>query len=322
MLHNICQWQTFDLDHALCEGDCNYKQLNTLNLLAADELPNVVQTADGCMFSVDYLSIENGEVSAHAEEFAFLRGIHNGCVDEGVRCLVFISGFTIAVIPYLDSYYLFDSHSRNGQGSMILQGKSVLLKFAGLQVVYLQERNQNHANFQIQYVHVNISDENISHVLNTFQRSRGATRQQRHRVKISKSQEFKDSVLHDVGKIIQGSCYQGTSKHKSTLSSKNLITTVISLCWSVLRKMSLWYSNDLDHIISMGEIILKSHNIGTFQSLDSYVLNLCNKKFELHIVRKESVTISDLKSVSVITEICRSVDSTGLIVSIRNYYLP
>ena len=192
MIHNVCQWQTFDLDHVLCEGDSNYKQLNTLNLLAADELPNVVQTADGHMFSEEYLSLENGEVSAHSQEFQFLRGIHNGCVDKGIEFLAFISGFTIAAIPYLDSYYLFNSHSRNGQGSMIPQGKSVLLKLAGfqdiekyVQMVHLQERYQNHAYFQIQYVHVNISDENISHVLNAFQRSRGATRQQRHKVKIS-----------------------------------------------------------------------------------------------------------------------------------------
>ena len=78
----------------------------------------------------------------------------------------------------MDSYYLFDSPSRNGQASMIPQVKSVLLKFAGfhdmekyVQVIYLQERNQNHAYFQIRYVHVNISDENISHALNTFPRS-------------------------------------------------------------------------------------------------------------------------------------------------------
>ena len=121
-IRNVCQWQNFDLDHVLCEDDSNYKQLNTLNLLVADELPNVVQTADGHMFSVEYLSLENGEVSAHLQEFPFLRGIHIGCVDKGVGFLVFISGFTIAVIPYLDSYYLFDSHSRNGQGSMIPQG--------------------------------------------------------------------------------------------------------------------------------------------------------------------------------------------------------
>ena len=138
-------------------------------------------------------------------------------------------------------------------------------------------------------------------------------------MKISKSQEFEDNVLRYVDKIIQGSCYQGTSKQKSASSSKNLITAVVSLCWSIIRKISLWHSNDLDHIMSMGEIVFKSDNIGTFQSLDSDVINLCNRKFELHTVRKELVTISDLKSVSVITEICKSVDSTDLIVSATNY---
>ena len=73
---------TFDLDHFLCEGDSSYKQLNTLNLLAADKLSNVVQTTDGHMFSVEYMSLENGEVNAHLQEFPFLRGIH-GCVDKG-----------------------------------------------------------------------------------------------------------------------------------------------------------------------------------------------------------------------------------------------
>ena len=59
--------------------------------------------------------------------------VDNGCVDKGVGFLMFISGFTIAMIPYLDSYYLFGSHSRNGQGSMIPKSKSILLKFSGLQ---------------------------------------------------------------------------------------------------------------------------------------------------------------------------------------------
>ena len=45
----------------------------------------------------------------------------------------------------------------------------------------------------------------------------------------------------------------------------------------------------------MSEIVFKSHNIDTFQSLDSDVIHLCNRKSELHTVRKESVTISDLK---------------------------
>ena len=125
--------------------------------------------------TVEYLLLENGEANAHSQEFLFLRGIHNEFVDKGVGFFMFISNFTTAVI-YLCSYYLVDLQSRIWQDSMIPQGKSVLLKFAGLQdiekyaqVVYLQERKLNLAYFQIEYVHRNISDKNISHVLNTFQ---------------------------------------------------------------------------------------------------------------------------------------------------------
>ena len=136
VIRNVCQCNTFNLDYVLSEGDSNYKQLNTLSLLAADELPNVVQTADSRMFSVEYLSLENDKVNAHSQEFPFLRALLNECVDKCVRFLMFVSGFTIAVIPYLDSYYPVNSHSRNGQGSMMPQGKSVLLKFASLQDMF------------------------------------------------------------------------------------------------------------------------------------------------------------------------------------------
>ena len=53
----------------------------------------------------------------------------------------------------------------------------------------------------------------------------------------------------------------------------------------------------------MNKVVFKSHNIDTFPSSDSDVINICNRKFELHTARKESVIISDLKSVSFITEI-------------------
>ena len=47
------------------------------------------------------------------------------------------------------------------------------------------KEKQNYANFHIQYVHVNINNENISHVLNTREsrRSREAAREQRQREK-------------------------------------------------------------------------------------------------------------------------------------------
>ena len=52
------------------------------------------------------------------------------------------------------------------------------------------KEKQNYANFHIQYVHVNINNENISHVLNTREsrRSREAATEQRQREKNTKSQ--------------------------------------------------------------------------------------------------------------------------------------
>ena len=57
VIFNVYQWYTFDLEYISCEEDGNYKQFNTLNFFAADELANAVWTADGCiMFSVEYFS--------------------------------------------------------------------------------------------------------------------------------------------------------------------------------------------------------------------------------------------------------------------------
>lgn len=44
---------------------------------------------------------------------------------------MFIAGFTIAVIPFSDTFYLFDLHSRNERGSLMPDSKSVLLKMKG-----------------------------------------------------------------------------------------------------------------------------------------------------------------------------------------------
>lgn len=71
--------------------------------------------------------------------------------------------------------------------------------------------------------------------------------------------------------------------------------------------------------MSLAEDVFKSHNIDTYQSLDSAIINLCSRKFELLTVCKESVTIRDLKSVSLTTEIFKSVNSAGLIAFVTIY---
>lgn len=81
---------------------------------------------------------------------------------------------------------------------MISDSKSVLQKFAGLidvknyiQEVYLQQRNQNRAYFQLQYIKAINNEECFPYILNTFQRFRAATRKQKHREKSLKSHDFK-----------------------------------------------------------------------------------------------------------------------------------
>ena len=45
---------------------------------------------------------------------------------------MFICGFTVVVILYNDSYYLFNSHNRDQHGEVVANGQSVLLKFSSL----------------------------------------------------------------------------------------------------------------------------------------------------------------------------------------------
>ena len=45
-IRNVNKGKAFDLDHFSCEVDINYKRLNTISLLSANELPDVVPAAD------------------------------------------------------------------------------------------------------------------------------------------------------------------------------------------------------------------------------------------------------------------------------------
>ena len=194
------------MDHILVKGDANYKLLGTFDILSVDELLRIVSDEE-FNFSVEFMSLENGEISANSVGFPFLRAIYNSCVDRGDGFLMFLCGFTIVIIPYRNFFYLFDSHSRNGQGEMIGSGKSVLLEFSHLedienyiQVVYMQQRSQSHTYFQIQCVKINISIENRKlMVLSNFQRKhRNAQRMNQRKVVRERSLNFKSSASNSI----------------------------------------------------------------------------------------------------------------------------
>ena len=87
------------MDHILAKGDANYKLLGTFDILSVDELPRIVSDEE-FSFSVEFMSLEYGEISANSVDFPFLRAIYNSCLDRGEEFLMFLCGFTIAIIPY------------------------------------------------------------------------------------------------------------------------------------------------------------------------------------------------------------------------------
>lgn len=80
------------------------------------------------MFSVDSLSLKNVKFSAHFQAFPFLCGMNHEFITEGDKIFMFVAGFNTDIIPFLDIHNILDSYSRNGNGLVVPDGKSVLQK--------------------------------------------------------------------------------------------------------------------------------------------------------------------------------------------------
>ena len=126
VVRKVSLWKYFDLDHILIEGDIIYKSINKDDFLSVDELPERIQIYH-CNVDID-IDVENLHegVASHGEPF--LRNILNVFDVGSVGYLLFICSYTIAIIPTYDrngdlhSYFLFDSHCRNGIGITDVNG--------------------------------------------------------------------------------------------------------------------------------------------------------------------------------------------------------
>ena len=107
---------------------------------------------------------------------------------------------TVAVVLYNDGDDLFDSHSRNQHGQMVVNGQSVMLEFSQLsdlekyiQTIYLLQRNQRHAYLQIQYITIIVGGDS-SEILRDFHHKKKLNQQmKRRRDKISQK---KRAICH------------------------------------------------------------------------------------------------------------------------------
>ena len=150
------------MDHILVEGDNLYKSLHTSDMLSDDQLPAFVKMYNHDI-PVQYLRLET-QLATLINGDSFLRDLLTTGGNNGITlCLLFMEGFTTAIILLSNCYYLFDSHSRDKRGLSVVDGTSVLMKFRDLyerekylKVAYLKYRDRQQAYFQIEFVEVNV----------------------------------------------------------------------------------------------------------------------------------------------------------------------
>ena len=125
----VSRWNKSDLNHVLTEGDLLYKSLNVVDMLTADDLPRSIVMCN-IEFPVDFLELKT-EIAHLRNGESFLRRSVPNTGDE-FMFLLFMGGFTTALMKHHNHFYLFDSHSRDSRGLSVVDGTSVLMKFSDL----------------------------------------------------------------------------------------------------------------------------------------------------------------------------------------------
>ena len=152
-------WVRRDLNHILVEGDnLSHKSFHTRDKLSVYQLQ-----AFGKVYNhdipVQHLKLET-QFAALINGDSFLGDLLTAGI---TLCLLFIEGFTTAIIFLRNCYYLFDSHSSDERGLSVVDGTSVLMKCKDLyeiekclQEAYLEHRDRQQDYFQLRFVEVNV----------------------------------------------------------------------------------------------------------------------------------------------------------------------
>ena len=132
-------------------------------MLTADDLPRSIVMCN-IKFPLDFLELKT-EIAHLRNGEPFLRRSFPNTGDEFIF-LLFMGGFTTALIKHHNHFYLFDSHCRDSRGLGMVDGTSVLIKFSDLfevgnyiQVFYLECHSMKQSYFQLQFIHFSICRE-------------------------------------------------------------------------------------------------------------------------------------------------------------------
>ena len=177
MFKSVARWDRYDLDRILQSGDQLFKSLNMFRVLGVDDLPARVSIYDS---AVDIVFLENktGEITLNVYLIS-MTDILSTCSNHGKGALLIISGYVLGIIWGRNCFYLFDSHSKDGEGNVSQNGTAVLLKFDTfsnleeyIKQIYYSGQNNETLYFQIQFINVVCTHEIKEHIKGKLKSSR------------------------------------------------------------------------------------------------------------------------------------------------------
>ena len=119
-IKRVSIWKPWDLDYILEHGDALFKDINILRPLSVEELPKTV-LINGHVLKVEMLSNVNRFLGASI--------LFDKDVLPGNGLIFTTNGYCFSLIWTKRNVFLFDSHSRNKEGSFVESGSSILLAF-------------------------------------------------------------------------------------------------------------------------------------------------------------------------------------------------
>ena len=167
------------MDMQSCPGNPSSrgcKSINKFQYLSIDDMPNILKIKNSFL-TIEYLENKTAEFVVK-EYLKTISEIISACQFRCNGAMLLVNGFTLSIIWNNNSFYLFDSHSRDSSGNQAIDGTAVLLKFNSLlyideyvQKMYL-EKQPISVYLQIQFVRIVCFMEDISNIQADLEREK------------------------------------------------------------------------------------------------------------------------------------------------------
>ena len=91
-------------------------------------------------------------------------------------------------------------------------------------------------------------------------------------------------------KVIQGSFHQAHPKFGHSAGKQCACNSLYALCWSVIKRVSVWITSDLDYVLENGDCLYQSLNTNLTLNVDELPRNVTVEEGSLKVILLENET--------------------------------